>query len=49
MHGFSPHELNAHIADVSVSTLEDIEDEANIFEEGSAGGFALRPIGLGDV
>ena len=49
LHGFSLDELNAHFAGVSVSPLEDIEDAASIFEEAGAGGFAFRPVGLGDV
>ena len=48
LHGFSPDELNAHFVGVSLSPLEDI-DAASIFEEASAGGFAFRPVGLGDV
>ena len=49
MHGFSLDELNAHFAGVSGFPLEDIEDAASIFEEAVAGGFAFRPVGLGDV
>ena len=49
LHGFSPDELNAHFAEMFVSSLEDIEDAVCIFQEAGAGGFIFRPFGLGDV
>ena len=49
LHGFSPDELNGYFAGVSVFLLQDVEDAASIFEETGAGGFAFRPVGLGDV
>ena len=49
LHGFSPDELNAHFAEMFVSSLEDIEDAVCIFQEPGAGGFVFRPFGLGDV
>ena len=49
LHCFSPDELNAHFAGVSISPLKGIEDAASIFEEAGAGDFAFRPVGFGDV
>ena len=49
LHGFSPGELNAHFAGVSISPLENITEAMEIITTATEDGFSFKPINFNDV
>ena len=49
LHGFSPGELNAHFAEVSISPLENITEAMEIITTTTEDGFSFKPININDV
>ena len=49
LHGFSPDELNAHSADVSVSPLDESVGVDEVLQEAADDGFKFRPVILAEV
>ena len=49
LNGFTPGELNAHFAGISVSPSENIEEVTDTILSASEDGFCFKPVNLSDV
>ena len=47
--GFTPGELNAHFAGISVSSFENIEEVKDIILSANEDGFSFKPVNLSEV
>ena len=49
LHGFTPDELNAHFAGISISPLENLDNAMDIISTAPEEGFSFKPIDLNEV